>query len=249
MTDPTKTDFGYEEVPIADKARRVGHVFDSVASRYDLMNDLMSMGIHRLWKMLVLENSGIRAGGRALDIAGGTGDLSIGLAKKVGPQGRVVLSDINGSMLRIGRDRTIDKGHNNILVTQADAEQLPFADQSFDLITIAFGLRNVTRKDVALKSMLRVLKPGGRLMVLEFSQPISPGLGKIYDLYSFNVLPGLGKLITGDADSYRYLAESIRKHPAQEPLAQMMRDAGFERVDYTNLSAGIVAIHSGYRPI
>jgi demethylmenaquinone methyltransferase/2-methoxy-6-polyprenyl-1,4-benzoquinol methylase len=248
MTDPAKTDFGFEEVPVAEKATRVGRVFDSVASRYDLMNDLMSLGIHRLWKMLVLENSGVRQGSRVLDIAGGTGDLSIGLAKRVGAEGQVVLSDINGSMLRIGRDRVLDKGMNNIVTTQADAENLPFADNSFDFISIAFGLRNVTRKEEAMKSVLRVLKPGGRFVVLEFSHPISSTLSKAYDLYSFNVLPNLGKLITGDADSYRYLAESIRKHPAQEPLAQMMRDAGFERVDYTNLSAGIVAIHSGYKP-
>lgn len=248
MTDPAKTDFGFEEVPVAEKAKRVGRVFDSVASKYDLMNDLMSLGIHRLWKMLVLENSGVRLGSKVLDIAGGTGDLSIGLAKRVGAEGQVVLSDINGSMLRIGRDRVIDKGMNNIVTTQADAENLPFADNSFDFVSIAFGLRNVTHKEEAMKSVLRVLKPGGRFVVLEFSHPISPALSKIYDLYSFNVLPNLGKLITGDADSYRYLAESIRKHPAQEPLAQMMRDAGFERVDYTNLSAGIVAIHSGYKP-
>lgn len=249
MTDPAKTDFGFEEVPVAEKAQRVGRVFDSVASKYDLMNDLMSLGIHRLWKMLVLENSGVRLGSRVLDIAGGTGDLSIGLAKRVGSEGQVVLSDINGSMLRIGRDRVLDKGMSNIVTAQADAECLPFSDNSFDFVSIAFGLRNVTRKEEAMKSVLRVLKPGGRFVVLEFSHPISPALSKVYDLYSFNVLPNLGKLITGDADSYRYLAESIRKHPAQEPLAQMMRDAGFERVDYTNLSAGIVAIHSGYKPV
>lgn len=249
MTDPAKTDFGFEEVPVAEKAQRVGRVFDSVASKYDLMNDLMSLGIHRLWKMLVLENSGVRLGSRVLDIAGGTGDLSIGLAKRVGAEGQVVLSDINGSMLRIGRDRVLDKGMSNIVTAQADAECLPFADNSFDFVSIAFGLRNVTRKEEAMKSVLRVLKPGGRFVVLEFSHPISPALSKVYDLYSFNVLPNLGKLITGDADSYRYLAESIRKHPAQEPLAQMMRDAGFERVDYTNLSAGIVAIHSGHKPV
>lgn len=248
MTDPAKTDFGFEEVPVAEKAQRVGRVFDSVASKYDLMNDLMSLGIHRLWKMLVLENSGVRQGSRVLDIAGGTGDLSIGLAKRVGAEGQVVLSDINGSMLRIGRDRVIDKGMNNIVTAQADAENLPFAEGSFDFVSIAFGLRNVTRKEAAMKSVLEVLKPGGRFVILEFSHPISPTLSKVYDMYSFNVLPNLGKLITGDADSYRYLAESIRKHPAQEPLAQMMRDAGFERVDYTNLSAGIVAIHSGYKP-
>jgi len=248
MTDPAKTDFGFEEVPVAEKATRVGRVFDSVAPKYDLMNDLMSLGIHRLWKMLVLESSGVRQGSRVLDIAGGTGDLSIGLAKRVGAEGQVVLSDINDSMLRIGRDRVLDKGMNNIVTTQADAENLPFADNSFDFISIAFGLRNVTRKEEAMKSVLKVLKPGGRFVVLEFSHPISSMLSKVYDLYSFNVLPNLGKLITGDADSYRYLAESIRKHPAQEPLAQMMRDAGFERVDYTNLSAGIVAIHSGYKP-
>lgn len=248
MTDPAKTDFGFEEVPVAEKAQRVGRVFDSVASKYDLMNDLMSLGIHRLWKMLVLENSGVRQGSRVLDIAGGTGDLSIGLAKRVGAEGQVVLSDINGSMLRIGRDRVIDKGMNNILTAQADAEKLPFAENSFDFVSIAFGLRNVTHKEAAMKSVLEVLKPGGRFVILEFSHPISPALSKVYDLYSFNFLPNLGKLITGDADSYRYLAESIRKHPAQEPLAKMMRDAGFERVDYTNLSAGIVAIHSGYKP-
>jgi len=248
MTDPAKTDFGFEEVPVAEKATRVGRVFDSVASRYDLMNDLMSLGIHRLWKMLVLENSGVRQGSRVLDIAGGTGDLSIGLAKRVGAEGQVVLSDINGSMLRIGRDRVLDKGMNNIVTTQADAENLPFADNSFDFISIAFGLRNVTRKEEAMKSVLRVLKPGGRFVVLEFSHPISSTLSKAYDLYSFNVLPNLGKLITGDADSYRYLAESIRKHPAQEPLAQMMRDAGFERVDYTTLIPASVPITPDTKP-
>ncbi len=249
MTDSNQTDFGYEQVPTTEKARRVAQVFDSVASRYDLMNDLMSLGIHRLWKMLVLEKSGVRPGHQVLDIAGGTGDLSIGLARKVGPTGKVVLSDINGAMLDIGRDRVIDRGLDNVLVAQADAEQLPFADASFDFISIGFGLRNVTRKERALASMLRVLKPGARLMILEFSRPLNDGLSRAYDLYSFNLLPSLGRLITGDADSYRYLAESIRKHPAQDTLAQMMRDSGFEKVDYTNLTGGIVAVHSGYRPL
>jgi demethylmenaquinone methyltransferase/2-methoxy-6-polyprenyl-1,4-benzoquinol methylase len=246
-TDKT-THFGFRQVPEGEKVRLVGSVFDSVALRYDLMNDLMSGGIHRLWKRVAIELSGVRPGQRVLDVAGGTGDLSARFAREVGPTGQVVLSDINAAMLGRGRDRLVDEGLcGNVDFALADAEALPFADQSFDCITIAFGLRNVTRKERALASMLRVLRPGGRLLVLEFSKPTSEFLGRLYDAYSFGIIPKLGKLVTGDEDSYRYLAESIRMHPDQESLRDMMEDAGFERCDFHNLTGGIVAVHRGFK--
>ncbi len=239
------TDFGFEQVPEDDKARRVAGVFDSVASRYDVMNDLMSAGLHRLWKRIAVERSGVRQGDRVLDVAGGTGDLSALFARRVGSQGEVVLTDINGNMLGRGRDRLVDAGVVAPVV-QCNAERLPFADSCFDCVAIGFGLRNVTRKDAALAEMRRVLRPGGRLLVLEFSRVWAP-LKPLYDAYSFGVLPRLGQLVAGDAASYRYLAESIRMHPGQEQLKQLMEEAGFERVDYLNLSAGVVALHRGFR--
>lgn len=246
--DRKTTHFGYREVPAADKARLVGEVFDSVAGKYDLMNDVMSFGIHRLWKQFTIAQTGVRAGQQVLDIAGGTGDLAIELAQRVGMQGGVILADINGSMLGVGRERLADRGvAGNVEFVQANAERLPFADNSFDCITIAFGLRNVTNQAAALASMYRALKPGGRLLILEFSRPVVPALGKVYDLYSFKVLPLMGKLIANDEASYRYLAESIRKHPDQETLKAMMSTAGFERVDYHNLTGGIVALHKGFK--
>ena len=242
------THFGFEEVAWSDKARRVRGVFDSVAPKYDLMNDLMSAGLHRLWKQFTLSQTHLRPGQRALDVAGGTGDLARGLAAQVGSQGLVVLSDINGAMLSHGRDRMIDAGLlQGVSYVQANAECLPFADSSFDCVTIGFGLRNVTDKPAALASMQRVLKPGGQLLVLEFSHPTAPGLAPIYDAYSFRVLPTLGRLIANDEDSYRYLAESIRKHPDQETLLRMLREAGLEDCRYHNLSGGIVALHRGYK--
>lgn len=242
------TDFGFTEVPITEKARRVRGVFDSVADRYDLMNDLMSGGAHRLWKHFTLSLTGLRSGGRALDIAGGTGDLAAGLARQVGRSGLVVLADINARMLALGRDRLIDRAlSGSIAYVQADAERLPFAEESFDCITIGFGLRNVTDKAAALASMRRVLKPGGQLLILEFSTPVVPVLSRLYDMYSFNVLPWLGRVVAGDADSYRYLAESIRRHPDQETLLGMMRSAGLESCRYHNLMGGVVAVHRGYR--
>jgi len=242
------TDFGFQRVAWRDKARRVRGVFDSVADRYDLMNDLMSAGAHRLWKQFMLSVTGLKPGERALDIAGGTGDVAAGLARQVGAAGLVVLADINASMLRHGRDRLINRGAvGNVRYAQADAERLPFADCSFHCVTIAFGLRNVTDKAAALRSMHRVLKPGGQILVLEFSTPTAPGLKPLYDAYSFNVLPLLGKLVAGDEGSYRYLAESIRMHPDQETLLQMFRDAGFGQCRYHNLSGGIVAVHRGYK--
>ena len=251
MTDPNKTtdtDFGYERVPWSEKQRRVRGVFDSVAGKYDLMNDLMSGGAHRLWKEFTLSLTGLHAGQRALDVAGGTGDLTTGLAKQVGKSGLVILSDINAAMLKEGRDRLIDKGLvGNVGCVLANAEKLPFADAQFDCVTIGFGLRNVTDKPAALAAMRRVLKPGGQLLVLEFSHPVLPMLKPLYDLYSFRVLPLLGKLVANDEDSYRYLAESIRMHPDQETLLRMMRDAGLEDCRYHNLSGGIVAVHRGYR--
>ena len=247
MTDDRSTDFGFQRVPRADKARRVRGVFDSVAGNYDLMNDLMSGGTHRLWKRFTLGLANLRPGQRALDVAGGTGDLAAGLARQVGTQGLVVLTDINAAMLARGRDRLIDAGCiGNVRYVQANAERLPFPDGSFDCITIGFGLRNVTDKAAALTAMRRALKPGGQLLVLEFSHP-SPGLKPLYDAYSFRVLPLLGRLVAGDEASYRYLAESIRMHPDQETLLGMMQAAGLEGCRYHNLSGGIVAVHRGYR--
>jgi len=248
QSDPQTTDFGFAEVRREEKAQRVRAVFDSVASRYDVMNDLMSWGSHRLWKRFALSLTGLRTGGRALDVAGGTGDLAEGLAQQVGKSGLVMLTDINAAMLAAGRDRLINAGLvGNVLCAQADAERLPFADESFDCVTIAFGLRNVTDKPRALASMRRVLKSGGQLLVLEFSKPVNPALGSAYDAYSFKVLPMLGRVIAGDEDSYRYLAESIRRHPDQETLLGMMRTAGLEDCRYHNLMGGIVAVHRGYR--
>jgi len=245
---PESTHFGYQQVPKGEKAARVAEVFHSVAGKYDLMNDLMSLGIHRLWKRFTIDHAALRPGDRVLDIAGGTGDLSAQFARRVGHQGLVVLADINASMLQVGRSRLSDRGVvGNIVYAQANAEALPFPDNSFDCISIAFGLRNVTDKERALRSMQRVLKPGGRLLVLEFSKPVLPGLAPIYDLYSFSVLPRLGQLITGDAASYRYLAESIRMHPDQQTLQQMMEQAGFIRCDWFNLTGGVVALHRGYK--
>lgn len=243
------THFGYQEVPVEEKVKRVADVFHSVAGKYDLMNDLMSGGIHRLWKRLTIEQSGARTGMKVLDIAGGTGDLTLKFSRIVGPEGKVVLADINDSMLKVGRDKLINSGAaGNIEYVQANAECLPFADNSFDLITIAFGLRNVTDKDAALSSMNRVLKPGGKLMVLEFSRTRNPLLTKAYDFYSFNILPQMGRLIAHDAESYRYLAESIRMHPDQETLKQMMEDAGFVNCRYQNMTGGVVALHTGIKP-
>ena len=242
------TDFGYTRVDRAAKASLVRGVFDSVASRYDLMNDLMSGGVHRLWKRFTIELSAARPGQTILDIAGGTGDLAAKFSRLVGNEGKVILADINAAMLEVGRDRLIDKGAmGNIEVVQADAQALPFKDNSVDCITIAFGLRNVTDKDMALRSMLRVLRPGGRLLVLEFSKPTSAWLGKVYDQYSFQILPVMGRLIAQDADSYRYLAESIRKHPDQDTLRGMMDEAGFVDCRYHNMTGGIVAVHQGFK--
>ncbi|MEE8118231.1 MAG: bifunctional demethylmenaquinone methyltransferase/2-methoxy-6-polyprenyl-1,4-benzoquinol methylase UbiE [Gammaproteobacteria bacterium] len=242
------TDFGYQEVAWKEKASRVKGVFDSVADNYDLMNDLMSAGVHRLWKKFALSRSGLKMGQSGLDIAAGTGDLARGLAKRVGAAGQVVLTDINATMLANGRRRMIDSGYvGNIFYAQANAECLPFANQSFHCITIGFGLRNVTDKPAALRSMFRVLRPGGRCLVLEFSKPTSVAVTKLYDAYSFRVLPWLGKRVAKDANSYQYLAESIRMHPDQETLQTMMTEAGFEDVTYFNLSGGIVALHVGYK--
>jgi demethylmenaquinone methyltransferase/2-methoxy-6-polyprenyl-1,4-benzoquinol methylase len=242
------TDFGYERVSVNDKAARVRRVFESVADRYDLMNDLMSFGAHRLWKRFALAQTGLRPGQSALDVAGGSGDLARGLARQVGEEGLVLLTDINQAMLARGRGKLVDAGAaGNVQYAQADAEKLPFKDGGFHCVTIGFGLRNVTRKDEALKSMYWVLKPGGRLLVLEFSRPTAPGLKPLYDRYSFGVLPWLGKTVANDEASYRYLAESIRMHPDQETLKGMMEAAGFERVQYFNLSGGIVALHKGLK--
>jgi demethylmenaquinone methyltransferase/2-methoxy-6-polyprenyl-1,4-benzoquinol methylase len=249
MTDQKTTHFGFQQVPVEEKAKKVADVFHSVAAKYDLMNDLMSGGVHRLWKRFTIEASGVRSGHKILDIAGGTGDLSYQFAKRVGSTGQVILADINASMLGVGRDRLIDRGiAGNIAFAQCDAQYLPFPDNTFDCITIAFGLRNVTDKDLALRSMLRVLKPGGRLLVLEFSKPQTELLSKVYDTYSFRVLPFMGKLVTNDAESYRYLAESIRMHPDQETLKSMMDNAGFVNTDFTNMTGGVVALHKGIKP-
>ena len=248
MSEKT-THFGYETVDAKEKAGRVAGVFHSVADNYDLMNDLMSAGIHRLWKHMTIEMSGVRKGHKVLDIAGGTGDLAAKFSKIVGSEGSVVLADINESMLKVGRDRLIDRGiTENVMFSQADAQYLPFPDNTFNVITIAFVLRNVTDKDMALRSMLRVLKPGGKLLILEFSKPTSSLLSKIYDTYSFNVLPRLGKVFANDSDSYKYLAESIRMHPDQYTLLQMLDSAGFENTDFHNMTGGVVALHRGIKP-
>ena len=241
----SSTHFGFETVDENDKARRVRGVFDSVASKYDIMNDLMSGGLHRAWKAYTVMVANLKEGDQVLDIAGGTGDLSLAFAKKVGTTGRVVHTDINEAMLRVGRDRLNDKG---ILLPTVvcDAEKLPFPDQHFNLVSVAFGLRNMTHKDAALKEMCRVLKPGGKLLVLEFSKVAKP-LEKAYDWYSFNILPRIGSLVAGDADSYRYLAESIRMHPGQQELKALMQQAGFGHVDYHNMTAGVVALHVGIK--
>lgn len=246
MTDHRRTtDFGYQSVAEDEKAQRVAGVFDSVASRYDLMNDLMSLGLHRLWKRFTVEQSAVRSGDRVLDVAGGTGDLARLFARRVGSRGEVVMTDVNASMLKIGRDRLLDAGVIAPVV-QCDAEKLPFPANRFDCVSVAFGLRNMTHKDIALAEMRRVLKPGGRLLVLEFSRVWKP-LAPLYDAYSFQVLPRLGERVAGDGASYRYLAESIRLHPDQLALKQMMEHAGLERVEYFNLNAGIVALHRAYK--
>jgi demethylmenaquinone methyltransferase/2-methoxy-6-polyprenyl-1,4-benzoquinol methylase len=242
---PGHTDFGFERVPEGEKARRVGGVFDSVAPRYDLMNDLMSLGLHRVWKAYTVAMSGVRAGDRVLDVAGGSGDLARALARRVGPTGEVWLTDVNHAMLEVGRDRLLDAGMV-LPLAQCDAERLPFPEAAFDCVTVAFGLRNMTRKEAALAEMRRVLKPGGRLLVLEFSKVWKP-LEKAYDWYSFSVLPWLGRRVAKDEAAYRYLAESIRVHPDQEALRSLMERAGLEDVEYFNLAAGIVALHRGIR--
>lgn len=245
---PAEVDFGFRKVAPDEKTRLVGQVFSSVASNYDLMNDLMSFGIHRLWKRHFVAISGVRRGDRVLDLAGGTGDIAALMHERVGAEGEVVIGDINAEMLAVGRDRLTDRGLiNGLRYVRLNAEALPFPDQYFNAVTIAFGLRNVTDKTAALREMRRVLKPGGKAMVLEFSALTEPLLKPLYELHSFKILPRLGRLFANDADSYRYLAESIRKHPDQETLKQMLLDAGFDRADYRNLSAGIVAIHTGVR--
>jgi demethylmenaquinone methyltransferase/2-methoxy-6-polyprenyl-1,4-benzoquinol methylase len=245
---PDTTHFGFETVPTVEKARRVRAVFDSVAPRYDLMNDLMSAGLHRLWKRFALSQTGLRPGQRALDVAAGTGDLAAGLARQVGRDGFVCLTDINGAMLAHGRNRLLDRGiAGNVSYVLSDAERLPFRSAMFHCVSIGFGLRNVTDKQAALNSMARTVKPGGRVMVLEFSRPVLRLIEPLYEAYSFRVLPALGELVANDRASYRYLAESIRMHPDQETLAGMMRTAGLENVRYFNLSAGIVALHMGHR--
>ncbi len=246
--DNEVTHFGYSEVPVAEKTKRVNAVFDSVAQRYDLMNDLMSFGLHRWWKRFTVNVAAIRAGERVLDLAAGTGDLARQLAKKTGDSGEVVVSDINWSMLDVGRERLTNRGLvANMRFVQADAEDLPFPDRHFDLVTIGFGLRNVTDKDAALASIYRVLKPGGRLLVLEFSKPRLKALSTLYDAYSFAALPVMGRIVAKDAESYQYLAESIRVHPDQDSLEDMLEQAGFEQCDYFNMMGGIVALHRGYR--
>ncbi|MEW6989794.1 bifunctional demethylmenaquinone methyltransferase/2-methoxy-6-polyprenyl-1,4-benzoquinol methylase UbiE [Colwelliaceae bacterium 6441] len=244
----TTTHFGYQTVDKNEKESKVASVFHSVAQQYDVMNDLMSFGIHRLWKRFTIDASGVRPGNKVLDLAGGTGDLTAKFSKLVGREGKVILADINSSMLNVGRDKLRDKGLvQNIEYVQANAQYLPFEDNTFDIITIAFGLRNVTDKNMALRSMYRVLKPGGRLLVLEFSKPEHEIINKIYDFYSFNILPKMGDLVAKDGDSYQYLAESIRMHPDQETLKGMMDEAGFEQTSYKNLTDGVVALHKGYK--
>tara|TARA_B110000444_G_C18711054_1_gene533715 strand:+ start:66 stop:815 length:750 start_codon:yes stop_codon:yes gene_type:complete len=248
MTDNKTTHFGFKKVPVEDKAAKVADVFDSVASKYDLMNDLMSLGIHRLWKRYAIDLSGVRAGQLVLDVAGGTGDLTAKFSKLVGEEGKVVLVDINESMLKIGRNKLINAGcSNQILCTLGDAQYLPFPENTFDCITIAFGLRNVTNKDMALRSMYRILKPGGRLLILEFSKPSNPLLKKAYDFYSFSLLPKIGGLVANDSQSYQYLAESIRMHPDQSTLKAMLKKANFVDVEYYNMTGGIVALHRGFK--
>jgi demethylmenaquinone methyltransferase / 2-methoxy-6-polyprenyl-1,4-benzoquinol methylase len=243
-----KTYFGFEKVSLVEKTQKVADVFHSVATRYDLMNDLMSFGIHRLWKQIVLELASIRPHHQVLDLAAGTGDLALKIAPLISQQGMLLVTDINDSMLKIARSRFIEKGLiNNSHFLQVNAEKIPFADNTFDCITIGFGLRNFTQKQIALQSMYRVLKPGGKLIILEFSKPILPLLTRLFDFYSFNIIPKLGKFITNDEKSYRYLAESIRMHPNQETLCQMMTDLGFENCTFQNLAGGIVAIHRGYK--
>lgn len=249
MSEQKTTHFGFKTINADEKVGMVAGVFHSVAAKYDIMNDLMSAGVHRVWKRFTIEVSGVRKGNSVLDVAGGTGDLTAKFSRLVGPEGRVVLADINDSMIAVGRDKLTDLGVvDNIEYVQANAESLPFEDNSFDVVSIAFGLRNVTDKEAALRSMLRVLKPGGRLLVLEFSHPENPLLQKAYDTYSFSILPKLGQWVAGDAESYQYLAESIRMHPNQETLKGMMQDAGFEHVDYYNMTGGIVALHKGTKP-
>lgn len=240
-----QTHFGFQSVAEGEKRHKVAEVFSSVARRYDVMNDLMSMGLHRLWKTFAIQLSGVREGARVLDVAGGTADLSLAFAKRVGKSGQVWLTDINHAMLSVGRDRVVDHG-TMLPVAQCDAEKLPFPSGYFDCVTVAFGLRNMTHKDVALAEMARVLRPGGRLLVLEFSKVWKP-LAPAYDFYSFKILPWMGQKVAGDADSYRYLAESIRMHPAQEELKSMMEQAGLTRVDYFNMTGGVVALHRGFK--
>lgn len=245
--DDSSTHFGYKTVSADDKADMVRGVFDSVASKYDVMNDLMSAGLHRLWKRYTIDQAAVKPGHVVLDLAGGTGDLAREFARRVGKDGQVVLADINAAMLEQGRRRLVDAGvSGNVTIAQVDAQDLPFESGTFDCITMAFGLRNVTDKDAALASMFRVLKPGGKAMILEFSEP-NKAIKPAYDLYSFKVLPTIGKLVTNDPDSYQYLAESIRMHPNQETLKKMMETAGFERCRFHNMAAGIVALHIGYR--
>ncbi|QTH63028.1 bifunctional demethylmenaquinone methyltransferase/2-methoxy-6-polyprenyl-1,4-benzoquinol methylase UbiE [Psychrosphaera ytuae] len=243
-----KTHFGYQTIDKQDKEKMVAGVFHSVAAKYDIMNDLMSFGVHRLWKRYTIDASAVRPGNKVLDLAGGTGDLTRKFSEIVGEQGQVVLADINDSMIKVGREKLHNQGYvGNIEYVQANAEALPFADNTFDLVTIAFGLRNVTNKDKALASIFRVLKPGGRLLVLEFSKPQQDWLNKAYDFYSFNILPTMGQVIANDKDSYQYLSESIRMHPDQDTLKGMMEEVGFEQVQYTNLTGGIVALHKGFK--
>lgn len=248
MKEKSTTDFGFKQVDAAEKANLVRGIFDSVASKYDLMNDLMSLGVHRCWKKVAIDQAGVKPGHYILDLAGGTGDLSKAFSKRVGEEGLVVLADINRAMLTVGREALINEGIiRHVEYIQTNAEQLCFPENYFDCVTISFGLRNVTDKMAALRSIYHTLKPGGKLLILEFSKPTMPGLKQLYDVYSFSILPKLGKFITGDADSYRYLVESIRMHPDQETLKNMMKEAGFDHTEYQNLSGGIVAIHSGYK--
>lgn len=247
-SDENTTHFGFQTVEKNEKESKVASVFHSVAQQYDVMNDLMSFGIHRLWKRFTIDASGVRPGNKVLDLAGGTGDLTAKFSQLVGREGKVILADINSSMLNVGRDKLRDRGLvQNIEYVQANAQYLPFEDNTFDIITIAFGLRNVTDKDMALRSMYRVLKPGGRLLILEFSKPEHELVNKAYDFYSFNILPKIGELVAKDGDSYQYLAESIRMHPDQETLKTMMDAAGFEQTSFKNLTGGVVALHKGYK--